>query len=486
MTAQAPAAPVPWGPVPPLPETRGTREEIRHARARRPRSTVVLDDDPTGSQSVHGLEIVTQLHEAEYRPAMDDPAGAFFVLTNSRSLPEPDAAALDERVADDLFRVAADTGRSLELVSRSDSTLRGHVISEVRALDAAHRRAGRGGYHAVLLAPAFLEAGRVTAADTHWARAGSQFLPVGETEFARDAVFGYRSSDLRDFIAELTGGEIPASQVGSIGLSDLREHGPQRVAEIIASAPAGGFIVVNALDYADLEIAALGALQAEAAGAGLLYRTGPSFVRALTGQEPSPPLTGAQIWPDGRVPGHGLIVVGSHVGQTSRQLSALEADGDVSGVELDVPALLAADEPAARRLIADTAARVTSLLSGTDVVLFTSRTLIADGDRSQNLQVSRRVSEAVSAIVRHCLDAGPVPAWVVAKGGITSHDVAIHGLGIRRAEVAGQFFTGMVSLFRPVAADNPGVLGRPYVVFAGNVGDDLALAQVVARLRGGS
>lgn len=134
-----------------------------------------LDDDPTGSQSVHGLEVVTQLHEAEYRPAMDDPAGAFFVLTNSRSLPEPDAAALDERVADDLFRVAADKGRSLELVSRSDSTLRGHVIAGTRALDAARRRAGHGGYHAVLLTPAFLEAGRVTVGDTHWARAGSQF-----------------------------------------------------------------------------------------------------------------------------------------------------------------------------------------------------------------------------------------------------------------------------------------------------------------------
>jgi uncharacterized protein YgbK (DUF1537 family) len=66
------------------------------------------------------------------------------------------------------------------------------------------------------------------------------------------------------------------------------------------------------------------------------------------------------------------------------------------------------------------------------------------------------------------------------QGGITSHDVAVRGLGIRRARVLGQLFPGLVSVFRPVEAA-PEAVGTPYIVFAGNVGDDDTLADVVDR-----
>ncbi|WP_432824613.1 four-carbon acid sugar kinase family protein [Dactylosporangium sp. CA-092794] len=476
----APEAP-PWGAVPPVRDVGRGRALIRAARARMPRATVVLDDDPTGSQSVHDLQVVTSLEAPEYRSAMDDPAGGCFVLTNTRSLPRPEAVALTAGVADDLFAIAGDRGTPLELVSRSDSTLRGHVIAEVDALDAAHRRALGTGYDAVLLAPAFLEAGRVTAGDVHWARVGGQFLPAGETEFARDKSFGYTASNLREFVAELSGGRIAAAGVGSIGLADIREGGPEAVARVLQDSGGGRFVVVNALDYADLEIVVLGALAAQERGMRLLYRTGPSFVRALLGQQPRPPLTTEQIWPEGRPAGHGLVVVGSHVGQTGRQLAELARRGGAAEVELDVTDLLARAAGGADDLVRRTGDRVADLLSGSDVVLYTSRRLVAGDSAAASLEISRRVSAAVSAVVRGALPARP--AWVLAKGGITSHDVAVHGLSIRRAEVAGQFFPGVVSLFRPVAA-HPAILGRPYVVFAGNVGDDTALADVVTRLRG--
>ena len=72
---------------------------------------------------------------------------------------------------------------------------------------------------------------------------------------------------------------------------------------------------------------------------------------------------------------------------------------------------------------------------------------------------------------------------MVAKGGITSHDVAVRGLGIRRAEVLGQLLPGMVSVFRPVEAA-PEAVGMPYVVFAGNVGDENTLANVIELFSG--
>ena len=104
------------------------------------------------------------------------------------------------------------------------------------------------------------------------------------------------------------------------------------------------------------------------------------------------------------------------------------------------------------------------------------------GGGADSLAVARRVSAALSGTVRAALAAQP--AWVIAKGGITSHDVALSGLGIRRAAVAGQLFPGLISVFHPIDAA-PEAVGMPYVVFAGNVGDDGTLAQVVAILNAG-
>jgi len=115
------------------------------------------------------------------------------------------------------------------------------------------------------------------------------------------------------------------------------------------------------------------------------------------------------------------------------------------------------------------------------VLLCTSRTVVPGREAAGSLAIARAVSAALSAIVRQAVAAGP--AWVVAKGGITSHDVAVSGLGIRRAEVAGQLFPGLISVFRPLDAA-PAAIGRPYVVFAGNVGDEETLGQVVAILNG--
>jgi uncharacterized protein YgbK (DUF1537 family) len=438
----------------------------------------VLDDDPTGSQAVHGVQVVTALEEEAYAAALAGPAATCFVLTNTRSLDEPAAAGVNVRAARGLVSVAERRGTRVQLLSRSDSTLRGHVMAEVAALESVRRATAGRGYDGVLLVPAFLEAGRLTAGDIHWARAGGRLVPVGETEFARDAAFGYRASNLRDFVAEKSGGTIRRDDVASIGLADIRLGGPERVRELLAGARDGRWVVVNATEYSDLEAVAAGVLIAERAGSSFLFRTGPSFVRALAGMDPRAPLRSADIWPAGGPPpgGHGLVVVGSHVGQTSRQLAALRARGGIASVELDVPAVVAG-----REVAADTARQVIAALHDGDVLLYTSRAVATGTDGAGSLAIARTVSAALSRIAGQALAARP--AWIVAKGGITSHDIAQQGLGIRRAEVAGQLFPGVISLLRPLDAA-PGAIGVPYVVFAGNVGDDETLADVVSILNG--
>jgi len=486
VTAAAPNAAAILAAAPPLRHVPGARATIRAANAASGRRIAVLDDDPTGSQTVHHVAVVTVFEDAEYAAGLTDPGSTCFVLTNTRSLPADAASTLTTTVAESLFGLGRRVDAPIEVVGRGDSTLRGHVISEVRAIDDARRRVLGSGFDGVLLIPAYFEAGRFTAGDIHWANVGGEPIPVGDSEFARDATFGYTSSNLREFIVEKSevgngGTAITADQVHSISLTDIRVGGPERVAEILSGVTGGAFVVVNATDYADLDIVVLGLLHAQAGGKSFVYRCGPSFPQVLAGLEPQEPLTAEQIWPAGNPGGHGLVVVGSHVGLTSRQVANAQERGGLIEAELDVPTLINPDRRDAH--VAEIGRQVIAALATSDVLLFTSRTLLRGGDADDSLAISRNVSTAVIEVVRAALSAHP--SWVVAKGGITSHDVAVRGLGIRRADVVGQLLPGMVSVFRPVEA-TPEAVGMPYVVFAGNVGNDDTLADVIALFTDGS
>jgi uncharacterized protein YgbK (DUF1537 family) len=87
------------------------------------------------------------------------------------------------------------------------------------------------------------------------------------------------------------------------------------------------------------------------------------------------------------------------------------------------------------------------------------------------------VSDALISLVQHLAVA---PRYLIAKGGITSSDIATQGLGVRRALVLGQALPGVPVWQLGVEARFPG-LG--YVVFPGNVGADTALAELIAALR---
>jgi uncharacterized protein YgbK (DUF1537 family) len=464
--------------LPPVRVEPDARRRIRRALAEAGRRIAVLDDDPTGSQTVHDVDVVTVFEPDELAAGLSSAGSTCFFLTNTRSLSEADAVELNTRIGRMLFELSDRLDAPIDVVSRSDSTLRGHVIAEVRALDAVRREATGRGFDGVLLVPAYFEAGRFTAGNVHWARVGADVLPVSETEFARDATFGYAASDLRDFVAEKSGGTIGPGEVLCITHDDIRLGGPARVAEVLAGVTGCGFVVVNAVEYADLEVVVLGLLEVEAAGRSFLCRSGPSFVQALAGLDPRDPLGASDLWAAGRPGGHGLVVVGSHIGLTSRQVAVARGRGGLAEVELDVAAVA---DPARRDgHVAEATRLVVSALDHSDVLLVTSRELRRGRDAAESLEISRRVSVAVTEVVHGALPARP--AWVVAKGGITSHDVAVRGLGIRRATVLGQLFPGLVSVLRPLDAA-PEAVGIPYVVFAGNVGDETTLAAVIDRFR---
>jgi uncharacterized protein YgbK (DUF1537 family) len=460
------------------PEVTVPAAAVAEVVARSGRVLVVLDDDPTGTQSVADLPVLTGWEVDDLRWALEQGAPALYVLTNTRSLDPDDAERRNREVVTNALEAAAATGVEVGFVSRSDSTLRGHFPLEPLVVAYVLQRVADRRTAAVVVVPAFPDAGRITVGGVHYTRGPEGTLvPVAETEFARDATFGFSSSALADYVEEKSGGRFRAADVVGLDLTVVRGSA-EGIADVLDDALAGATelrpVVVDAVTEDDLRALALGLEASERRGRSLLYRVGPPFVRARTGQEVRAPLSAEEAYAGTNpAPGGGLVVVGSHVAQTTRQLGVLTSEHPATVVELGVEALL--DDATAGREVDRVVAEVSAALEDGDVVLHTSRLLVRRDDPAQSLRIARTVSAAVVEAVRRTLAARP-PRFVVAKGGITSSDVATAGLGIRRAVVRGPMLPGIVSLWQPVGGPAEGI---PFVVFAGNVGDDRSLLEVV-------
>ena len=449
------------------------------------RKIVVLDDDPTGVQSVHDVPVLADWSVEELRWGLSQPSPTFFVLTNSRSLPESRAVEMNREIVRSLVEAAEEVGADFVLTSRSDSTLRGHYPAETDALAGALGELRGEEVDGLILCPCFFEAGRITVDDVHWVRQADRLVPAGLTEFASDHSFGYSASDLPGWVAEKTGGRTPASAVISVGLADIREGGPGRVSELLGGVDGGRPVVVNAENYGDLEVFVLGLLDAEGRGKRFIYRTGPSFVRARGGITPPTVLGPSELYRGGKRRGHGLVLVGSYVPTTTKQLEeALRLEG-VEAVELSVWRLLdpAAREPEIERVVSE----ANRVLRSREAVVYTSRELLtaetlSGGDPGRSdLDIGAVVSDALVEVVGR-IDRSLELSFVIAKGGITSSEVGTRGLGVRRAEVAGPLLPpGIVPVW--ILPDDNDFPGLPYVIFPGNVGGPDSLARAIEILR---
>ncbi|MET3369953.1 UNVERIFIED_CONTAM: uncharacterized protein YgbK (DUF1537 family) [Jeotgalibacillus campisalis] len=468
-------------------------DAVAASSATSPRVLVVLDDDPTGTQSVADLAVLTRWDVADFTWAFthireNQTKPAVYVLTNTRSLDPAEAAARNEEIVRNALAAAAGNVR-LGFVSRSDSTLRGHYPLEPDVIAATVAAETGEPTDGVVIVPAFPDAGRVTIGGVHYMRgtgeAAGTLTPVAETEFAKDASFGFKNSEMAKYVEEKSQGRFPAGDVIVLDLNVIRAGASAQdptisakaIADALESATNSTPIVADIVTENDFRALALGLEESERRGKKLLYRVGPPFVRGRIGQEIRTALTSEEAYA-GNTPstGGGLIVVGSHVGVTTRQLNALTAEHSSAWtIEIDVEKLLTAEADA---YIATVVSDVVDALHKGDVIVHTSRLLIKTDDAAASLKIARTVSAAVVAVVNRTLKTFP-PRFVIAKGGITSSDVAAHGLEIRRAIVRGPMLPGIVSLWEPV--DGP-AKGIPYIVFAGNVGDDQSLTEVTRKL----
>lgn len=425
---------------------------------------IVLDDDPTGSQTVHGCLLLMQWDVETLKLGLADESPIFFILTNTRAMPPEQALATTQQVCQNLKQAIAQSAvQDFLVVSRSDSTLRGHYPIETDAIAAA-----LGGFDAHFLTPAFFEGGRFTKDSVHYLMVNGVPTPVHKTEFAQDSVFGYQHSYLPDYVAEKTQGRIPAAQVERLLLGEIRSGVLERLMQLHDNQ----CVAVDAETQADMNRFAQDVLAASAAGKRFLFRSAASLLTALANLPPQPVAAEAMAqYVRGGKPG--AVIVGSHVKKTTEQLEALLKLPGTAAIEVNV-----AEIQTNPHLLAQTLAQVKqSYAAGQTPVIFTSRQELSFADAQTRLDFGVAVSRLLMDVLRGLPDD---IGFLISKGGITSNDTLSDGLALRSARLLGQILPGVSVI--TTAADHPQFPNLPVVLFPGNVGDQSALAMAYQKL----
>ncbi|WP_194775370.1 four-carbon acid sugar kinase family protein [Pararhodonellum marinum] len=444
------------------PQDRPYATEISSIFQSSPWTLVVVDDDPTGTQTVHGVPVLGDYSVDTFFREFVNKTRLFFVLSNSRSLPLEEALGRMKTIGNNLAAASKKAKRHFLLVSRSDSTLRGHFPEEVYQLSKA------AGFPScpILLIPAFFEGGRITEGDIHYLNENNVKIPVNETPFAKDKSFGFEHGDLKKWVQEKSKEKIKAEAVKSLGLEEISQ-GLTVIADVLSELKNDDILVVNSTCYTELEKVCLALYHHLGEGNHMLFRTAASFVSAFSGIKAKLYLPSSNIRSIG-----GLTIVGSYVPKSNSQLENLLSKKQVTAIAISVPRLLESDQ---QPYLNDLAVWIETLLKqDKEVVVYTSRELIQGKTAEESLGIGQRISGFLVEMLK-CLNVQP--AYLIAKGGITSNDLAVKALGMKRGLVLGQVIAGV-----PVWELGPETKfpGMPYVVFPGNVGDEESLTEIVS------
>ena len=437
---------------------------------------VVLDDDPTGVQTVHDVSVYTDWEEESIRNGFEEKEAMFFILTNSRSFSVEETTKVHQDIAARVAKVARELGQDFMIISRGDSTLRGHYPLETQLLADGLTKNEGVVIDGEIICPFFPEGGRYTMDNIHYVKEQENLVPAGMTEFAKDKTFGYKSSDLTEYVEEKTEGKYHKEDCITISLDELNALDVQGVKVKLMTAKDMAKIIVNAVSYADLKVFCAALVLAMKEGKHYMARTAAAFTKVM-GRISDQPLLGREQL-EGDTRNGGIVLIGSHVKKTTDQLNCLkELDGQVDFMEFQVNTVF--EENGLEKEVEKTVkAAEEKILSGRTVVIYTSRQLLAPENMTpeEKLQISVKISNAVTSIIGKL---SVKPKFIIAKGGITSSDVGTKALRVKKARVMGQVKKGIPVWMTGEESKFPGM---PYIIFPGNVGEVSTLKEIVEEL----
>ena len=436
---------------------------------------IVLDDDPTGVQTVHDVSVYTDWSAESIAAGFAEEQSMFFILTNSRAFTAEQTKLAHEKIAENIVSEAKKCGKKFIIISRSDSTLRGHYPLETQVLRTTLEAVSHVKIDGEVLIPFFKEGGRFTIGNVHYVQEGQNLVPVGDTEFAKDKTFSFTASNLGEYIEEKTEGCYKAADTTYITLEDLRNLKISDIVRQLLAVKDFNKVVVNAMDYIDIKIFTIALLAAMAQGKNFIFRTAAAFTKVIGGIRDQALLTKEDLVEKENHNG-GLIIIGSHVKKTTQQLAELQKCADVKFIEFNHLRVLDPErlDSEIQRIVTDTE---TNLKRGRTVAVFTGRKRLDAGTEEESLRVSVKISAALTNIVQRLT---VQPSFLLAIGGITSSDVGTKGLSVKKARVMGQVKPGIPVWQTGREAKFPHM---PYIIFPGNVGEITTLREIVEMLK---
>lgn len=424
---------------------------------------IVLDDDPTGTQTVKDLPVYTKWTEQWIEDGFLQENNMFYILTNSRALSEKETVKLHEEISRNIEKVAKTLKKDYLIISRGDSTLRGHFYLEPKVISESATQP----FDGVFYLPQFFEGNRYTYNGIHYLKEKDEYIPVVQSEFSNDTTFGYSSETMFEFVEEKSGGEIKSNAVFHISLKTLREKNEKEIFSVFEKLDNFSAVVVDALNDNDMNYFVSCLIKfLKRNKKKFIFRTAASFVKAMC-ETPGEIINLNQYSSNKN---GGIIIVGSHVKKSSDQLSYLINNTEIKPFEFDVREITKKSlEDYINKLIQKVEKEISN---GNSVVVYTSRDVIKTEDINNNLSISTNISNSIVNVIKNI---SIKPKFIIAKGGITSSDVATKGLNIEKAEVIGQVTKGVPVWLTGNEAKYPKM---PYVIFPGNVGEVETLATV--------
>lgn len=437
---------------------------------------VVLDDDPTGVQTVHDISVYTDWSLESVENGFKEQNSMFFILTNSRGFTAEETTTAHQDIAKNIIKAAKQSHREFTIISRGDSTLRGHYPLETVVLKETIEAGSTMKFDGEVIIPFFKEGGRFTIDNIHYVQYDTELVPAGETEFAKDRTFGYTKSHLGQWAEEKSAGDYKAENMTYISLESIRALDIDHIEQQLLAVTDFNKVIVNAVDYCDVKVFTIALIRAMNKGKNFMFRSAAALTKVIGGVTDKPLLSRNEIMSEDSSHG-GLVIIGSHVKKTTEQFLELSTSDAIQLIEFDVHLVL---DPQKFEQELDRVIKQTNqlIIEGKNVAVYTKRERLdlGEGKKEEELKLSVKISDAVTSIVK-CLEVRP--SYIIAKGGITSSDIGTNGLQVKKATVAGQIRPGIPVWTTDAESKFPGL---SYVIFPGNVGTKTDLKDIVEML----
>jgi len=440
---------------------------------------IIIDDDPTGSQTVSGCHLILKWDYQTLLKGLKSSSNLLFILANTRSLSEKDVKIRLTEICSSLKEIMNNSLFAEEefvVISRGDSTLRGHNFIEPFIINDL-----LGPFDATFYIPAFIEGNRTTVNGNHFV----DNVPINKTIFSKDKIFGFNTSNVKELIIEQSNYQLDSNNIENIFIKDfevLETNQPNKLYRYMAKLNNNKKVIVDIEDYSHLDKFS-GIVKSLLKKRKFLFRSAASFISSLSDvkriQKDHIYFSKLRRKNNNNKTMQGLIVVGSYVELTTLQLNKVLEISLCKPIEINVLKLYAFFKlednlkhiNSLKKLLLNSIRQ--NLIQNSIPILYTSREIISPRDKNELIQfqlfLSTFISEIVSAIKNEI-------GYLISKGGITTNTIISKGLQADSVYLEGQILPG-ISLVTLNLQKQKGKL--PIVTFPGNIGNHMSLLKAL-------